>query len=219
MSIVGSLRRRVPVEVLLAPCEPYAGAGADGLSHEERSRASAIADPDERDRFYGGRRLLRQALGQRTGRPPRDLEIASGRNGQAFLFGGGPFFSLAHSERWYAIALCDELPVGAAVAALGDRPALTAVVDALLPPRAREDIELAAPEQRSETTLHWWLTMEAAIRACGASRDQAAACLDRVNAVVGRPLPGAMAAVAGCTKRSLQVHWRVLASDAPRIPA
>ncbi len=219
MNVVDSLRRRVPVEVLLAPCEPYGGAGAEGLSHEERSRASAIGDPDERDRFYGGRRLLRETLGRRTGRSPRDLQIASGRNGQAFLFDGGPFFSLAHSEHWYAIALCDVLPVGAAVAALDEGAALNAVVGALLPPSAREDIERASPERRSETTLHWWLTMDAAVRACGARRDQAAACLDRVNAVVDRPLPGAMAAVAACTKRSLQVQWRVLTSDAFRIPA
>ncbi len=207
------------MEVLLAPHAPYVDGGADGLSHEERSRASALADPDERDRFYGGRRLLRQALARRTGRAAGDLQIASGRNGQTFLLGGGPFFSLAHGEQWYAIALCDEVPVGAAVAALADRPGLTAVASALLPAHAREEIELAGPDRRPETTLHWWVTMEAAVRACGASRDQAAACLARVTAETRQPLPGAMAAVAGCTTRALQVDWQVLTTEPPGVPA
>ena len=143
--MVGSRRRRVAVDVLLAAHDPHANGGPAGLSHEERSRASAIVDAGERARFYGGRRLLRHALAQHTGRPSRELAIASGRNGQAFLLGGGPFFSLGHDDHWYAVALCDESPVGVAVAPVADRPALSSVVSALLPLPAREEIETRRP--------------------------------------------------------------------------
>ncbi len=193
--------------------------GPDGLSHEDRSRASAIADPDERDRFYVGRRLLRHTLAERTGRRPGDLQIASGPNGQAFLLGGGPFFGLAHSDHWHAVTLCDELPVGVAVAPLAQAPALDGVVSALLPRRVRAEINAVPPTRRAETTLRWWLTTEAAVRACGASLDQAEDCLARVTAEVGRPLPGAMVAVAGRTARALHVRWRVLTPEQSGVPA
>ncbi len=207
------------VDVLLAPHDPYADRGPAGLSHEELSRASAIVDDGERDRFYGGRRLLRHALAQHTGRPSRDLQIASGPNGAAVLLGGGPYFSLGHGDDWYAVALCDESPVGVAVAPLADRLALSSVVSALLPAPAREEIETAPPERRAETTLRWWVTMEAAVRACGAGRDQAAACLARVTVEVGRPLADQMVAVAGCTSRALHVRWRVRSLEQPAASA
>ena len=187
--------------------------GPEGLSHEDRSRASAIADPEERDRFYAGRRLLRQILAERTGRRPGDLQIASGPNGQTFLLGGGPFFGLAHSEHWYAVTLCDELPVGVALAPLAQAPTLEAVVSALLPSRAHAEINAVLPPRRAETTLRWWLITEAAVRACGASRDQAEDCLGRVNVEVGRPLPGTMVAVAASSARALHVRWRVLTPE------
>lgn len=217
--MVGTRRRRrhVPVEVLLAPQEP--GTHTDGLSHEERSRASAIGDERERDRFYGGRGLLRRALAQHTGRPARELQIASGANGQSFLLGGGPYFGLAHGERWYAVALCDAVPVGVAVAPPSAAPGLDAVVSALLPRGAREEIEAAAPGERAGVTLRWWVTMEAAVRACGANRDQAAACLARVTAEIGGPLAEETVAVAGCTARALEVRWRVLAPAQQSVPA
>ncbi len=219
--MVGTRRRRrpVPVDVLLAPYQPGAAVGSEGLSHEERSRASAIGDEGERDRFYSGRRLLRRALAQHTGRPARELQIASGRNGQPLLLGGGPYFGLAHGDRWYAVALCDAVPVGVAVAPHADQPGHDAVVSALLPPAAREEIEAAATAERSAVTARWWLTMEAAVRACGASRDQAAACLARVTAEIGGPLAEETVAVAGCTAHALEVRWRVLTPEQQGVPA
>lgn len=217
--MVRSRRRRVAVEVLLAPHDPLAADGADGLSHEDRSRASAIGDAGERARFFGGRRLLRQALAEYTGVPSRDLQIASGRNGQAFLLGGGPFFSLAHSDDWYAVALCHDFPVGVAVAPTAASPGLGSVIGALLPAAAHKEIEGTPPAARDEMTVRWWVTMEAAVRACGAGRDQAAACLARVSTEVGRPIAREIVAVAGCTPRPLQAQWRVLTAERAGAPA
>jgi 4'-phosphopantetheinyl transferase len=217
--VVGTRRRRATIEVLLAPQDPLDGGRAEVLSHEERSRATAIGDDAERDRFYGGRRLLRHALAERTGRPARDLEIVSGANGHTVLLGGGPHFSLAHSEHWYAVALSEDCPVGVAVAPTSDRPALSSVVPALLPPVALTEIAATPPPLRPELTLRWWLTLEAAVRACGATRDQAAQCLPRVSVEVAHPTPAAMAAVAGCTARAVQVRWRVLTVQEAGVPA
>jgi len=215
LSMVAPRRRRVSVEVLLARHDWSGTAGAEHLSHEERSRASAIADPDERERYRGGRRLLRHALAERTGLSPGNLPIASGPNGQVFLLNDGPFFSLAHGDRWYALALCDSLAVGAAAAPLAEQAALHAVVSPLLPARARAEIGAVPAPRQAETTLRWWLTTEAAVRACGAGRDQAAQCLARVTADVSCPVPEIMVAVAACTDRALDVRWRVLDSAAP----
>ena len=217
--MVGSRRRRAAVDVLLVPTGGVADTGARGLSHEDRSRASAIGDPAERDRFFAGRRLLRHALAERTGRPAEELRIASGPNGQAFLLGGGPHFSLASNEHWYAIAFADDCPVGAAIASTRDRARLSAVVRPLLPARALEDIRVAAPSERTEATLRWWVRMEAAVRACGASRDQADRCLSRVACEVGDSLDDAVVAVAGCTDRPLQVRWNELRSAPAVAPA
>ena len=102
--------------------------------------------------------------------------------------------------------MCDELPVGVALAPTDDRPA----VSARSPPQAREEIERAPAAARAEATLRWWLTAEAAVRACGAGRDQAAECLARVTGELGHPHPEAMVAVAACTNRAVHVRWRVL---------
>jgi len=203
-------RRRVSVEVLLVRQDPESPQTGGALSHEERSRASAISDHGERRRFYDGRRLLRAVLAERTGTEAADLQIASGPNGQAFLLGAGPFFSLAHNQQWHGLALCDGLSVGVALAPKAQQPSLDAVVSALLPAHARADIAAAPPADRADTTMRWWLTMEAAVRACGAGRDQAAECLSRVTAEVACPTPEIMVAVAACTERGLDVRWSVL---------
>jgi phosphopantetheinyl transferase len=216
---VGSRRRRLVAEVLLASRDPSTALGVEDLSHEERSRASAIADPFERRRYHAGRRLLRHALSQRTGLPPGSLQIASGPNGQAFLIGDGPFFSLAHTGRWHALALCDGAAVGTALAAPAERRALDAVPSALLPPRAREEIAATPRPGRAEVTLRWWLAMEAAARACGEGRDRAAECLSRVTTATTQPMSGLIVAVAACTDRPLDVRCRVIDGATAGAPA
>ena len=210
-------RRREPVDVLLAPAERTFAPADDDVAYEDLSRASALMDPSERERFFDGRNLLRHALAARTGRLPRDLHIASGVNGRLFLLDeeGGPSFSISHSGRWIAIAICDRLPIGVSVGQIGERPALESVVRALVPSSAAPELSQAAPDARAEAIVRWWVSLDAAAKACGATLDRSSACLNEAPPHVLRPVEGVVVGLAARSARPIEARCTVLDGSTP----
>ncbi len=210
-------RRRAIVEVAVAPNVTGRDGAGDELPHEDRSRASALTDPLDRERFYAGRHLLREVLAERTGRAPHELRIGSGVHGRAFLLDDGPSLAVAHGGGWCAVALSDDCSVGVAVGDLGPDPAVP-LITGLIPAAARREILAEPPERRAAATISCWATLEAAVSACGATLDRVADCLPVVATDVGRPAAGMIVAVAGRTARPLDVRWTVR-GGAAQVPA
>lgn len=214
-------RRRERVDVLLARAQRiWPGAGAD-VAYEDLSQASALVEPGERERFFDGRSLLRNALAARTGRLPRDLRIASGANGRLFLLDDddAPSFSIAHSGRWIAIAICDEMPIGVSVGEIGGRPALESVVRALVPPEAVAELNQHDAERRAEATLRWWVSLEASAKACGATLEGARECLRAAPPRVLRPAGDVLVGLATRSARPPQIRCRLLDGPEPLVAA
>jgi len=201
-------RRRAAVEVVVAPNVARGVGPVDDLPHEDRSRASALTDPLDRERFYAGRQLLRAVLAERIGRGPRELRIGSGVHGRPFLLDDGPSVAVACGRDWCAVALSDDCAVGVALGERGQEPSMP-LIAGRLPESARRDVLAAPPEQRATVAVRCWATLEAAVVACGATLDRAAECLPLVAGEVRQPAEDVIVAVAGRTARTLEARWSV----------
>lgn len=205
---------RVTVNAFLLPIDPGARSGSADLPHEDQVRASLLRSPEDRERFCLTRRLLRYALERRAGLAGESIRLVHGPNGKPYLRDGGPSLSLAHSGSWCAVALSDDCPVGIDLEELVPHPSLE-LVTVLMPAEARDEITAEQPRERLAATLRWWVRMEAAVKACGARLDDAAACLNTVR-TADVPQTGLAAAVAARTHSPLVARWSLVDPAAVR---
>jgi 4'-phosphopantetheinyl transferase len=139
------------------------------LSGDERARAGRIAPDRARDRFVGGRRILRSILGSYLGVPAAAVELAYGPHGKPELApgpsAGSLAFSLTHSRDLALVALTRAGAIG------GDVEYLRPLVDAdglaarVFSPAERAEWRALPPEQRLEGFFRGWTAKEAWLKA------------------------------------------------------
>jgi phosphopantetheinyl transferase len=190
----------------VAPVDDLSALPADDLAV-----ASHIADGQRRRRFLAARREVRLTLAQIVGMPPAAVPIHRGRNGKPLVADMPVHFSVATRGAACAIATALHHPVGVEVARVPHQTPAP-VLGQLLPPSARSAVLAAAPDEQPREFALWWCRVEAAVRACGAGLDEAAACLDVAPQEARVFGPDLVAAVAIAHRAAdLDVWWRVAA--------
>lgn len=190
----------------IAPVDDLSALPADDLAV-----ASHIADGQRRRRFLAARREVRITLAQIVGVPPAALPIQRGRNGKPMIEGTPVHFSVATRGAACAIATAPNHPVGVEVARVPHQTPAP-VLGQLLPPSVRSAVLAAEPAEQPREFALWWCRVEAAVRACGAGLDEAAACLADAPQEARVFGPDLVAAVALANRAAvLDVWWRVAA--------
>jgi len=137
------------------------------LSEEERERAARLAShPRAQRRFVAARAGLRAVLGAHRGASPASLVFGEGPHGKPEL-GGGPFFSLSHSEDLALCALSPSRRLGVDVEAVRAVPEAEAIARRWFTASERvayEGVRAARPE---EAFFRVWTRKEAYLKALG----------------------------------------------------
>ena len=93
------------------------------LSRAEEVRAESIIQPKKRQRWMRSHIALRERLAERIDKCPASLRFGH-QNGKPFLIAGqstsAPSFSIARSDRFLCIAICNESKIGIDIES--DRP-------------------------------------------------------------------------------------------------
>jgi 4'-phosphopantetheinyl transferase len=173
--------------------------------------AGHITDAQARRRFLAARLEVRLALAEILGMPPAAVPIRRGRNGKPEVAAGTALhFGVATSDAACAIATSRTHPVGVKLARVPDRTPVP-VLWQILPPTARAAVLAAGPNEQPREFALWWCRVEAAVRACGAGFDEAAACLDAAPQEARAAGPDLVVAVA-LAHRPVPldgVRWRI----------
>lgn len=148
---------------------------------------------------------VREVLGATTGRAPEDIQIRHGRNGKPAVL-DGPHFSMSQRNGVCVVVTSDAHPVGVDLERVPDRLP-TPLLELVLPPAARRAVLAADEAERPRQFALWWCRMTAAVRACGAGLDEAAACLSAAPQRVGLLRSDLAVAVAAVDDRPLEVEW------------
>ncbi len=100
--------------------EPFLSSDHDaGLSGPDRERAARFRQPEDRNRFITGRRLLSALLREHLHYPPGPLELALTERGRPFLpHAPATAFSISHAGDLVAVALATGGRVGIDVEAI-----------------------------------------------------------------------------------------------------
>jgi len=113
-----------------------------------RRAAEEIGSLPQRAAFLAARKALRELLGARLGCPPAEAPIISGPDGKPRLASGNIEFSLSRRDRWCALALSADAPVGIDVETVRPLAGMDEIVAEFFPPVARAAFASAAPEQQ-----------------------------------------------------------------------
>lgn len=162
----------------------------DLLSDDERARAGRLLRRLDGERFVVAHGRLRQLLGSVSGVAPEKLRFVVGRNGRPDLAGGGPRFSLSHSESFGALAIAP-FRVGLDIEAV--RPLRLSIADACFTAAERDDLRRVAEEDRLPALLRCWTRKEAVLKACGAGLS----ALDTVGVSLLADEPARVTSMAG----------------------
>jgi phosphopantetheinyl transferase len=158
----------------------------------------------EAQRFTAARQAVREVLGAEIGREPEDVQIEHGRNGKPIV-PDGPHFSMSRCGRFCVVVTCDAHPVGVDVERVPDR--LPTALLNMMPAQAQRAVLAAEEPDRPRQFAFWWCRMTAAVKACGAGLDEAAACLAAAPQRIGLLLSDLAAAAAAIDAQPPEVEW------------
>lgn len=184
-----------------------------GVSGEERQRAAGIPDLVERGRFLAARRALRNILGRELGCRPEQVPIRTTANGKpelaASTVSNTLHFSVTRRDRFHAVATSYATPVGVDVEVVRPLTGRALVVQDHFPLDVRAALDRAAEPARSHEFVLWWTRIEAAVKACDATLDAAARCLQLAPQDSTFVAEDAAVSVAAMTPESFSVEWRI----------
>ena len=207
-----TLRRRgaprVTVHVLQLDLQPDGRSGESGLSLTELRHAAGIAHAERRRSFLASHRALRQVLAAELGCPPLSLRFDTGPAGKPSVAGHLLHFSLARRQHLCAIATSRDVEVGVDLELVDPSAAHDVLADQVLPPSARALVRAAPGPARPAVFAVEWTRVEASVKACGASLDDAADCQAAAPASARR-LGDLAVSVAARTPRPVDVTWVV----------
>lgn len=143
---------------------------ASCLSPEEEARALSFRQFGDRERFTGGRALLRHALSVAVDGAiaPSAWQFREGPNGKPVMDHGLPAipFNLSHSGACVAVAIGEHRPVGIDVESTSPRDRGDVVVD-VLSDREHALLNRMEHEQQQLTFVRLWTVKEAVAKAFG----------------------------------------------------
>jgi len=181
-----------------------------GLPDAEWQCAAEIPSLPQRMAFMASRKFLRELLAARLGCAPAAVPITRELGGRLRLAGGaGIEFSLSHRQRWCAVALSTDCPVGVDVEPIQPLAGMAAVVKEFFPPVARAAFAAATPNNQQNVFFRWWTRIEAAVKASGRKLDEAVSCFAGVVHESCDRVPGLALAVAARSEGPLTVDWRL----------
>lgn len=179
------------------------------LPDADRRRAAEISSPPQRAAFLAARKALRELLAARLGCQPAEAPIISGPDGKPRLASGNIEFSLSRRDRWCAVALSADAPVGIDVEPVRPLAGMDEIVAEFFPSIARTAFASAAPDQRQIVFFRWWTRIEAAVKASGRGLDSSASCFDGVVYQTCEAAPGLAVAVAVAGEGPVIIDWRI----------
>jgi 4'-phosphopantetheinyl transferase len=179
------------------------------LPDTDRQRAAEIRSLPQRAEFLAARKALRELLAARLGCPPAAVPIFSGPNGKPRLASGDIEFSLSRRDRWCAVALSADAPVGIDIETVRPLAGMDEIVAAFFPPVARAALASATPDQRQIVFFRWWTRIEAAVKATGRGLDSSISCFDGVFCQTCEVVSGLAGAVAVAGEGPAIIDWHV----------
>jgi 4'-phosphopantetheinyl transferase len=211
MSLRSILSSRAPIKAV-AHLQRIDGALEDGdyfiaLPDADRQRAAEISSLLQRAAFLASRKALRELLAARLGCEPAEAPIILGPDGKPRLASGNVEFSLSRSDRWCAVALSADAPVGIDVEPVRPLEGMDEIVAEFFPSSAQTDFAAAAPDQRQIVFFRWWTRIEAAVKASGREIDSS--CFDGVVYQTCEVVPDLAVAVAVAGERPVTIDWQI----------
>jgi phosphopantetheinyl transferase len=179
------------------------------LTEADRRRAAEISSLPQRAAFLAARKALRELLAARLGCAPASAPIFSGRDGKPRLASGNIEFSLSHRDRWCAVALSADAPVGIDVEPVRPLAGMEEIVAEFFPPVARTAFASAAPDRRQIVFFRWWTRIEAAVKASGRGLDSSISCFDGVVYQTCEVVPGLAVSVAVAVQGPVIIDWQI----------
>jgi 4'-phosphopantetheinyl transferase len=150
---------------------PPPGDPADGLSPEERARATRYRFDVDRRRFVTARSALRSILGGYLGVPPAAVAFTTGPSGKPMLDAGrhDPIlrFNLSHSHDVALVVVAHDRDVGVDVERLRRLPDPEAIVARFFSADERVALARLPPARRLPAFFRVWTVKEAYLKACG----------------------------------------------------
>jgi 4'-phosphopantetheinyl transferase len=211
MSLRSFMSSRAPIKAV-AHLQRIDGALEDrdyfiALPDADRQRAAEISSLLQRAAFLASRKALRELLAVRLGCDPAEAPIISGPDGKPRLASGNIEFSLSRCDRWCAVALSADAPVGIDVEPVRPLEGMDEIVAEFFPSSARTDFASAAPDQRQIVFFRWWTRIEAAVKASGREIDSS--CFDGVVYQTCEVVPDLAVAVAVAGERPVTIDWQI----------
>jgi 4'-phosphopantetheinyl transferase len=198
------------------------------LDREERDRARSYPAGSRAEWFVAVHGLLRSALGEAVGAPPKSLRLSRGPSGKPFLAtpaGAKLCFSLSHTPTLGAIAIARGREVGIDIEELRAIDGAVELARRHLPPRDVEALSGVPAGHLGREFLRLWTRNESRLKARGdglsgatpaadgpAPGDDAPARWDTLDLALGREHVGAVT-VEGHARVRI-VTWRAAVAAA-----
>jgi 4'-phosphopantetheinyl transferase len=179
------------------------------LPDADLRRAAEISSLPQRAAFLAARKALRELLAARLGCQPAETPIISGPDGKPRLASGNIEFSLSRRDRWCAVALSADAPVGIDVEPVRPLAGMDEIVAEFFPSIARTAFASAAPDQRQLVFYRWWTRIEAAVKASGRGLDSSISCFEGVVYQTCEVAPGLAVAVAVAGEGPVIIDWQI----------
>jgi|GEM_PF-1704904 len=198
------------------------------LPPDERKRAAAFRDDEDRNRYLTSRVYLRLILGACLRRPPGSLLLGYEAGGRPVLQPADPTprirFSLSRSERAVMVGICRESDLGVDLEAVRPLDDLDQLAGRVLDPEERSRWSGFEGEDRLIQFYRYWTCKEAIMKALGRGL---ALAPDRIGLGFHDPAPPRVerlslsegVAPAGWTLRSTVIGGCACAAALPRAGA
>ena len=200
-----SLHKPVRIAAHLIRLDGYLDDAGSYATRPGADRAAEVQSVPQRDAFLAARKLLLKLLAAQLGCPPAAVPICRGPHGSDGR--GRP--SGGNRDRWCAVALSADAPVGIDVEPIRTLPGMAEVVAEFFPLAARAAFASAPPEEQEIVFFRWWTRIEAAVKVSGRGLDAALSCFNDVTCQSFEAVPGLAVAVAAEGEGPLIVDWQV----------
>lgn len=147
----------------MVPADAVTADLASVLDTDERFRAAALSDPDDRRRFVAWHGAVRVIVGRALGVPPEDVHWRYAGNGKPEIT--GIHINLSHSGELGVVAVCGTRAVGVDVQRAVPDAEAVALANRYFP--AREARSVASGVVPGERFARLWCRKEACVKAVG----------------------------------------------------
>ncbi len=139
------------------------------LDDAERARAARFAFHEDRQAYVAAHALLRAALSQQAGGPPRDWRFAATELGKPYLIDPPRDlrFSMTHTRGMVAVAVTEGVEIGVDVEPANRRAESMKLADRFFAPKEAAMLRALEGDARREAFFAIWTLKEAVVKATG----------------------------------------------------